>query len=240
MKIFIFICIALCSFHAKGQEKKLPWDYPVKPGSIEWQNKTYQEKIDACQIPVDVLSSLSTEDLAEVCLKYPPLMVHLMSSNSYERGLDVLHAQFNGVRELFKRRDAAKALLKQYQEMIQKINLLSGMASDDEKGDFVLDVAAVELLLSRFLAQYNADKKNDVEILQHLMKGYEKKLLYPDFFGGLSFGVNFFARAIAIKRIDIQSLEKFSQKENNKVFSLGVCDEMTMQTINDLSYQYIK
>ena len=48
------------------------WDYPVKPGMEEWrQLQSHTEMVSVCQIPEEILSSLSTEDLAELCLRYP-------------------------------------------------------------------------------------------------------------------------------------------------------------------------
>ena len=36
--------------------------YPVRPGTAEWASlENHQDKVDACQIPEDILSSMSTE-----------------------------------------------------------------------------------------------------------------------------------------------------------------------------------
>ena len=48
------------------------YDFPVKPGSAMWNNfETHQQMLDACQIPENVLSKMSTEDLVTTCLNYP-------------------------------------------------------------------------------------------------------------------------------------------------------------------------
>jgi hypothetical protein len=45
-----------------GQEENLVWDYPVKPGTEVWNLlKTEQERIDAVQVPVDILENLKNQ-----------------------------------------------------------------------------------------------------------------------------------------------------------------------------------
>ena len=66
--MFCFVCSVL-------MPQDIKWDYPVKPGSKEWQQLTTQElKVRACQIPDELLSQISTKDLVELCLNYPLLM----------------------------------------------------------------------------------------------------------------------------------------------------------------------
>lgn len=52
----------------------LGYDYPIKPGTTEWEKLVNaQEKISVCQIPPSILSTLTTEELVNTCLRYPPL-----------------------------------------------------------------------------------------------------------------------------------------------------------------------
>ena len=52
-----------CVLNAQtATEKKVMWDYPVKPGMEEWnQLKTEQERIDAVQIPKTILEKIVDE-----------------------------------------------------------------------------------------------------------------------------------------------------------------------------------
>jgi len=60
------------------KKELLVWDYPAKLCTEEWaQFSAFQEMIDACLIPEDVLSLLSTEELLDVCLQYPLLFLDM-------------------------------------------------------------------------------------------------------------------------------------------------------------------
>jgi len=77
--------------------RKLPWDYPVKPGTEEWkQFKSHKEMTDACQIPEKILSSLSTKDLTAICLQYP-LLIDMFAFNIPDYGIDAVFDNFNGL-----------------------------------------------------------------------------------------------------------------------------------------------
>ena len=50
------------------------WDYPIKPGTEAWQAlSTHEDMLKACQIPAEILKTVSTEELIELCLAYPLL-----------------------------------------------------------------------------------------------------------------------------------------------------------------------
>lgn len=67
-KIIITMYLLSAALLANAQEK-LVWDYPVKPGTEEWnQLSNHQEMIDICQIPIDILQNISTKDLLKYAL----------------------------------------------------------------------------------------------------------------------------------------------------------------------------
>jgi len=219
-------------------DRELPWDYPVKPGMEEWNKlKGVNEMIAACQIPEEVLSSLSTEDLAEICLQYPMIDSYLIYT-TYEQGLNALVRQFNGIRELYQREDAWKTLLKSYRCRFQNRNLsflLEPATTVIEKGLYFLPTNDSEILLSHYQSLY-VSKEVYMEILQQLFCGYEKKWIYLE---GFSHKINFYSRAIMLIKIDPQNLEMIPQGYSNRIFWIPTIDEPTLRAINDLSCQYI-
>jgi carbonic anhydrase len=57
---------------AFSQAEDVKWDYPVKPGTKKWNElKTEKERINAVQIPDDVLDSMTTEDMVDACINFP-------------------------------------------------------------------------------------------------------------------------------------------------------------------------
>ena len=216
------------------------WDYPVKPGTEEWkQFKSHEEKRSACQIPEELLSSLSTDDLADLCMRYP-LLGDILAFDNKNSALDKLFRDFNGIRELYKRKDVSSNLNGRYTDKIQSFSFLNGSSTSLEKGFFLLSVDVLELLLSRIDNNGSEDKKVLKEVLQNLVTGYEKRFNYHDYFKG-GFKSNFFARANIIAKIDSAFIDSLPNKELNFVFNSGwVYDEETLRIIDQFSYRLIK
>ena len=249
LKNLLLVSFSLFVYAVNAQtdkERKLPWDYPVKPWTDElvvtdeWkQLKTRQETIDASQIPEKVLSSLSTDDLVELCMKNP-LLGEIWHYKPYDNGLDSLIKRINCFRELFKREDASKGLLKFYKYSLKNMSFLESDAASILKGDFVVKIAIVEIFLTRCQSPESTKKENFMEILANLVEGYEKMLMYPDYFWAFSLNKNLFSRARQIVKINKLYLEQIPQKDKNSVLFGGDVDEDTIHVINELSYQIIK
>jgi len=219
-------------------QKVLIWDYPVKPGSEEWEkHTTIQERIDAVQVPEIILSILSTEELTYLCLENP--MGSLFVYSPFDRGLDTIFVRYNCFRELLSRHDAVMGLLNWYLCTMQNLSLLKGDASDSDKGQIVRKIATITLLLTRCPMPDETKAENLKEILKLLYCGYEKMFKYPDLFGSASFEYSFYTRAKIIIALDEKNLEQIPQMGKNQVFINGKYDEITKVIINDLSCQLI-
>jgi len=219
--------------------KKLPWDYPVKPGTDAWAKfQTHDEMVAACQIPEDILSNLSTEDLTDICLQYP-LLIDIFAFNIVNDGLDKLFSDFNGIKELYRRKDLSVSLLKRYNEKIQNFSYLNGKVADVDKGSFTMSVSILEALFSRVQEQNN-EGTGFKEILKDLVAGYEGKLRYADYFKGTGFQFNFFSRAWVISKMDPEFISQLHGKDKDNVLYSGMLDERSINIINDWSYRLIK
>lgn len=52
-----------------------PYEYPYAPGTTLWENtQSRQLRIDACQIPDEILKSMTTSALIDTVLNYPYIM----------------------------------------------------------------------------------------------------------------------------------------------------------------------
>ena len=207
------------AMHGPVYRDDLPWDYPIKPKTEEWNQFGAKERRDVLQIPEDILASLSTDDLAHICMKFPILHTSAAFSPINERGLDSLFKRFNGVRELIKRKDASKALLKWYKCAIQNRSFLFEDVTNVEMGGYVLDITMAELILSRYQLPDDADKDNYVEIVQHLSCGAEKMLELQEYFGLYALEINCIARAKIMFKIDEQIIDEIPQGFNNPLFT---------------------
>jgi len=222
--IILFICLLYFSCNKQPVDKcenAHLWDYPE-----EWRLLPIEQRADALQIPENVLNCLSTEELAKLCLLYPALE-NLFSFDLLDDGLDELFTEFNGVRELFKRKDAAKYLTERYNKLIQ--NILNGLPM---RSAFYKS----EILLSRVEEQ---DDKILKEILKSLVTGYET-IIMLDVEKELFLPYNFFSRAHVIIKISEKYLDDIPLGKNNPVFAPAGADSETADIINQLSYLLIK
>lgn len=206
----------------------------------EWaQFKSNEAMVNACQIPEKILFSISTEDSTQLCLQYP-LLYDIFAFNDLNEGIDKLFSDFNGIRELYKRKEASNGLLKKYSLKLQELSFLESQASDAEKGIYIIAISALEVLLSRSALQPEIVRETSKEILQNLVSGYEAKSKYADYFKGFGFQTNFYSRIYVISTMDSTSLEKLPKKDKNAALFSGIADAPTIEIIDLLSYQLIK
>jgi len=221
---------------APAVSDSLPWNFPIKPGMPEWRNfQSNEEMVKACQIPENVLSALTTDELTKICLQYP-LLYDIFAFESLFHGLDKLFDDFNGIRELFKRDDVSNSLTTRYIDKVQSMSFLNETKSDIEKGYFIISISALEALLSRNVTH---DDESLKIVLQSLVVGYEEKLKFVDYFKGFGFKSNLYSRGHIIGKIDKSSFEHLPQKDENSVLYSGMADELTVNLIDKMSYQLI-
>lgn len=92
------------------------YEFPITPTETpeKWREfQTYQEMLNACQIPEEKLKTMSTEGLIETCLSYP-LMGNIMLNNSTYQGFINQISEFNGLKELLTRNDLGSSMCKLY------------------------------------------------------------------------------------------------------------------------------
>ena len=180
MKNIILICLVFICFTVVAQEKRATWDYPAKYGTEEWKNlKSYEEQLNAYNIPPDILKNISTAELVKVCLAYPEFGV-VNAFNDRRIGLNNMMSQFNGFRELFARNDAAK-------EMIKAYSSISPLAvSKDwtllQQGNYGFYINCIELLLSHGLIIQKLDMYDTPDLLSIVVLKYEQKKQLPEIY----------------------------------------------------------
>lgn len=93
--------------------------YPVSPWTTPEKWKTYISHVDmmkALLIPEDVLKSMSTAGLVETCINYPMYGDYIAFDSYYSR-IEMTERNFNGLQELYRRKDAAKEFVRFYQSI---------------------------------------------------------------------------------------------------------------------------
>ncbi|GHV08095.1 hypothetical protein FACS1894160_1800 [Bacteroidia bacterium] len=131
------------------------YNYPVYPGMEEWaQFKTVREMVNACQVPEDILKTMSTQAVIQAIWEYP-FLFDILHRFEYQSDFEGTFLQNNAYNELIKRTDAGTALLERL------------LALDPANSDVRYEPKALEILTSQavFLSQLDDDaKKKLIEV----------------------------------------------------------------------------
>jgi hypothetical protein len=195
--IFILFCLFV-AINTHAQEKVQPYDFPVKPGTPEWKFSSPEIMYSTCQIPKDVLSTISTEALVVTCINYP--LFGLMNAyNSPQAGFEAVLRRFNGLTELLQRKDAANAIVKVYKSMdpgqLQKSWALL------EQGQYAEKFCFIEIILSQNTVLAGMDDATQAELIRQVKLKYSAKNSGIDVFGilGLQSSLLPAAKLLALK-----------------------------------------
>jgi hypothetical protein len=104
LKIILFCqflaVIVFSPLITRAQTEEATWDYPVHMGTEEWnQLNSFSERLNAFNIPDDILTKMTTKNLVKTCLKYP-WWILITSRDNNQAGYNYLKSVFNGFREL--------------------------------------------------------------------------------------------------------------------------------------------
>lgn len=84
---------------------------------VIWRTfKTFGDKMEACQIPENILKELSTDTLVALCMNHPMANNYIFYENPI-KGAKIVMERFNGFQELKRRADAAEKILDYYEKM---------------------------------------------------------------------------------------------------------------------------
>jgi len=196
-RTFLMITFCLAVGLLNAQTAKTTWDYPVKPGMEQWKEfQTGQEMLDACQIPAEILSNLTTDDLVEICINYP-LAFDYLAFNDEREAIHFMIENFNGLKELSKRTDGTSKLVKAYKNMSFSKDAVTRTLN---KRHSSLMFGYLELLLvdDLFINKLSTGELNELKSIS--LEKYDLKLSNPDNFGLLSIKRSFLINSVVIMR----------------------------------------
>ena len=176
----------------KAQTINTPYNYPIRPGMAEWKKfHTAEDRYAACQLPTEVLSSLTSEALAITCLNFP-LFLEVNMANNIQDGFTTVHNHFNGLQELLNRNDAGKSLMLIYER--KNVKDLEGL-DEKHKGDFSFDLTYIELVIAQDKIINNLSKEDKDHLSKIAIRQFIDKQRHADIFG--TFGLTTTALVLA-------------------------------------------
>lgn len=198
------------------------YSYPIVPGTDAWAKfPGNHEMVNATQIPPRVLNTLSTEALVEAIHRYP-LYGDFTAYNSLAEGFKNLAANFNGIRELMRRPDAAIHLKALYATM--------DPASYDNLGEGSLRTSFIEILLAQpeILGQLSAGDRQ--ELLALVRAKVFARRGFPEVFGTESLRTSAW---LAGRMIDAEHPNYFDVETSNFLHEGSLDDETSVDAILD-------
>ncbi len=113
--IFVLAAVAVglggCQRPAAEGEYTLtaPFDYPVKPGSREWEELSVSERKEVCRVEDSVAREMTTQALLRTVVNYP-FILEIYCYDTIDMGIEAVRDVYPPLRELLERDDAAKAI----------------------------------------------------------------------------------------------------------------------------------
>jgi len=158
--------------------------YPLYPGDSGWGDIDHPERVRISQIPEELLNQMSTETLIETVLDYPCFSDMIYYDNA-QTGFINVKKYFNGLRELFGRKDAARLLLEKYLK-IQNIGNPGAAKTKNERRKR-LKVYYYEVMLAQ-KEILNSFDKSDLKILNEVVNSNykyrcENEIGFPSYSG---------------------------------------------------------
>ena len=189
------------------------WDYPIKPGTEKWKACSSPEEIyEALQMPEEVLKTINTESLVQICLNYPaPTVFYIF--NTPQQGFDGFYKQFNGIRELMSREDAGAFLLKKYASM--SLDEFDPSRSLEDQGEYVLKFYYMELFLLQSVVLQSFGEDECKMLLRESLGKLELKSSRGDLFGGPNFGATLWLMAKALNTKGVRFSEEMEFSLNS-------------------------
>ncbi len=148
----------------------------IKEPSNWCKYQSLEEMLAACQIPENILQSMTTEELITVCMSHPLKSNYIFYNNEIE-GVKVIVENFNGFQELIKRPDGPEKVIAFYED----INFDDGASLKYGK-DFsgVTYLGFIELFLASNEMPQLYKGENGAKLEDVSNRVFEKKLAMPD------------------------------------------------------------
>jgi hypothetical protein len=179
--VMIFSILSITQISCSHKPSNDAYTYPIKLGMPAWKILGSLEAIfNACQIPKSTLQKMSTTGLVETVLNYP-LLFNYRAYNDPQQGFDVLVANFNGLQELFSRKDAGTELLARYR-IIDPLAFKDDL-TDVEKVSYGWNISNIEMLLSQEPILTNLTKIQCQELVKEAMTKYGENIELQNFVG---------------------------------------------------------
>jgi hypothetical protein len=226
--LLLFLCL---TWLVQAQNKAdYAYDFPINPSTKEWENlKTEDERFEAMQIPLELLKSMSTENLIITCLNYPAFGHYALFN--FTDGINHLIQNFNGLQELLLREDAPAKMISLY----VKLGISTTNIESIKTELWGMRLCYFELLLTKdeIIDKLNEDEK--INLMKEVQKKISDKVNDSECrYSLFSIQPTFLITAKVLDRSNYQVFQQ-KKKENTKMESfLHTGNLQDLSLLNDL------
>jgi hypothetical protein len=168
-------------------DKSDAYKYPSNTRGKEWQELVgpdFDKRVEACQVPENVIKNLSDEGLVETCITYP-INREIPFASNLQGGFKIIMAGSNAYEELFKRNennkgDISKILLRKFIEID-----VSHLGDEHYNANILKRIRNITFILaqeSMLNTLSDIDKKN---LVQNVLLKTANMFDYHDVYGDL-------------------------------------------------------
>lgn len=179
MRRYIVFILLLFSIDSFAQQLDVGWDFTVKPGTEKWNNLvTEQERIDAVQVPEDVLENMTAEELAITCINFP-LFGDYTAFNTPQQGMNVMFDKFNFYKYVRNKKGIGKIFIKIYKDAYTEgWNQYKSILDSDF---WTIKLEYIEYLMAQDFVISDLDEQDKKELLIIVKDKINKKLSSDSF-----------------------------------------------------------
>ena len=207
------------------------YEYPIKPGTLEWKQCSHAEHLEMLQIPDAVLNTISTAGLLKTCLDYP-FISDIHAYDNYQLGLRNVINGFNGLQELLTRAEAGRLLVKEYFK--HNPNDLNPDWSITERGGFKIQYKNLEMHISQHEILTMFTQKERLELLEDCLSKYSDKVWDEAYRSTYHWRTTaFLIGRIMLKEGDSSFEKKYDTDDKLKIF-LDDPGIYTIEQLNDI------
>jgi len=220
---FVTIISVLISCSSQPTNNKIDsYYFPIKPGSAEWANfRSHAEMLEVCQVPESILKTMSTEGLVETVLNYP-LRIDTFAYNDPQTGFDAVATQFNGIKELLNREDAATELLAQYKTL--DLSVANKDWEPKDRGEYTLGtVAFTEILMAQYEIINKMTEIERINVLSEAIKKNDEKHKFAEFYGQSGQAYTIWIMARVLKSENYAPFIQMVEENDNFQWFLSNC-----------------
>jgi hypothetical protein len=189
----------------------------------------------ACQVPGDVLKKLETEALVKICFDFPVPPLFALFNTPQQAFLEYF-SNFNGIRELFIRKDAGQYLLKKYTKMsLSEFNPLWEL---HQKGRFISHYKLIETLLSQPQIVESLNTKAKKDLIKEAVHKMDEKLSKNDLFSSYSIEINIWLISRLLYTANKLTSQEYRQKIQTSL-ETGMFVDIDINTLYQQAKKYI-